>query len=77
MTPCDPSATSEVVLKLLQTVLGYSLALNKTRSTVPHKEGKYWQGLIDKTYSITDKVLFTNDGTQYEIPLLISTGSLY
>ncbi len=32
------------------------LALNKTMSTLPHKEGKYWQGLIDKTYTITDKV---------------------
>ena len=58
MTLCDPSATAEVVLKLLQTVLGYSLALNKTRSTLPHKEGKYWQGLINKTYTITDKVRY-------------------
>lgn len=46
----------EVVLKLLQTVLGYSLNLNKVKSSTPAQETKYWQNIINKTYSITEKV---------------------
>ncbi len=51
-----PTSLEGVVLRLLQTVLGYSLSLSKTRGNAPSQETKYWQGLITKTYSITDKV---------------------
>lgn len=51
-----PTSLEAVMLRLLQTVLGYSLSLARTRSSTPSQESKYWQGLLTKTYSITDKV---------------------
>lgn len=55
-TGSEAPLVEEVVLKLLQTVLGYSLNLNKVKSSTPAQETKYWQNIINKTYSITEKV---------------------
>ena len=49
----------EVVLNLLQSILGYIIFLNKSKSSTPAVETKYWQSLLKKAYSVVDKVFVT------------------
>ena len=59
MSAVDVSGSEEmegVVLKLLQSMLSYAISLNKSKSCTPAEETKYWQSLLNKAYSVVDKV---------------------